>query len=279
MKLTFLGTAGCTGIPSMYCDCPVCKNARKVKGKEIRTRSGFILDEKVAIDFSADSYCNMTKHDVLFGKIKHLLITHSHEDHYYPQDLALRVTSIRKTSPEIEKVLNVYGNEKVISLFREVSFFSDRVLQTVNLVKIEKNQTFFMDDYKVTSFYVNHMPKEDSLIYLIERNGQSYLHLLDSPEPSQEIYDYLYNNNVRLDAVTADCTYCTMKEEFGGHMQLWQNVRVKNKLTELNVLKPSAKYFLTHFSDYNGIDTYETMKKAAEPYGLTVAYDGLKVEF
>ena len=279
MKLKFLGTAGCSGIPSMYCECPVCENARKVKGKEMRSRSGFVLDEKVAIDFSADSYMNMTRNDIRFGSIKHLLITHSHEDHFYPQDLVLRVTATRNPYPHIEKKLNIYGNSTVLKYFREVVFFKEKVLEAVNLIEIARDQVFYMDDYKVTTFYAKHMLTEDSLVFLIERNGQAYLHLLDSPEPPAEFYDYLKDHNVKLDAVTADCTYGTMDVEFGGHMQIKQNVRVKDKLTELGILKENAPYYLTHFSEYNGIDTHEILCAAAEKYGMTVAYDGMSVEF
>ena len=278
MKLTFLGTAGCTGIPSMYCQCPVCEKARKVKGKEMRTRTGFLLDDKVAIDFSPDSYCNYTKNGILFGNVKHLLISHSHEDHFYPQDLVYRVTATRAEYPDIEKKLNIYGNETVLRLFREVVFFREKVLETVNLIEIARDQTFFMDDYKVTTFYAKHMLTEDSLAFLIERKGKAYLHLVDSPEPPQEYYDYFLKNNVKLDAVTGDSTYGTMEVEFGGHM-IRQNLRVKNKLTDLGILKKNAPYYLTHFSEYNRKDTHESLCAFAEPLGFTVAYDGLTVEF
>lgn len=279
MKLKFLGTAGCSGIPSMYCQCPVCENARKVMGKEFRTRTGFVLDEKVAIDFSPDSYQNMTRNGINFGSIKHLLITHSHEDHYYPQDLVLRVTATRAPYPDIEKKLNLYGNSTVLRLFKEVVFFKEKVLETVNLIEIEKNQTFNMDDYKVTTFYAPHMLTEDSLVFLIERNNQAYLHLVDTGFPTDELFDYLKNNNIKLDAVTADCTYGTGEVEYGGHMQIWQNIRVKNRLIELGVLKENTPYYLTHFSEWNGIDTHESLCEVAKKYGLTVAYDGMTVEF
>ena len=279
MKLKFLGTAGCSGIPSMYCQCPVCENARKVKGKELRSRTGFVLDEKVAIDFSADSYINMTRNDVRFGGIKHLLVTHSHEDHFYPQDLVLRVTATRGPFPDIEEKLNIYGNSTVMKYFRDVPFFREKVLETVNLIEIARNQVFYMDDYKVTTFYAPHMETEDSMVFLIERNGQAYLHLLDTGYPLPELFDYLKDNNVKLDAVTADCTYGTMDVEFGGHMQILQNARVKNKFLELGVFKENAPYYLTHFSEYNRIDTHEILCEAAKKYDMIVAYDGMTVDF
>ena len=56
MKIKFLGTAAAEGIPALFCDCRVCQNARKVGGKEIKTRSQAIVDDKILIDFPADTY-------------------------------------------------------------------------------------------------------------------------------------------------------------------------------------------------------------------------------
>ena len=55
MKIKFLGTAAAEGIPALFCDCAVCQNARKVGGKEIKTRSQAIVDDKILIDFPADA--------------------------------------------------------------------------------------------------------------------------------------------------------------------------------------------------------------------------------
>ena len=35
MKIRYLGTGAAEGIPAVFCECSICKNARKVKGKEI----------------------------------------------------------------------------------------------------------------------------------------------------------------------------------------------------------------------------------------------------
>ena len=59
MKIKFLGTAAAEGIPALFCDCRVCQNARRVGGKEIKTRSQAIVDDKILIDFPADTYTNL----------------------------------------------------------------------------------------------------------------------------------------------------------------------------------------------------------------------------
>ncbi len=38
MKLTYLGTAAAEGWPAVFCNCPCCRQARVLGGKDIRTR-------------------------------------------------------------------------------------------------------------------------------------------------------------------------------------------------------------------------------------------------
>ena len=55
--------------------------------------------------------------------------------------------------------------------------------------------------------------------------------------------------------------------------------RVKNILLESGVLKPTAPYYLTHFSEFNMKDTHEILCEEAKKYDMIVAYDGMTVEF
>ena len=59
MKLKYLGTAAAEGIPGMFCNCRVCRNALEVRGKEIKTRSQALLDDKLLIDFPPDTYLHI----------------------------------------------------------------------------------------------------------------------------------------------------------------------------------------------------------------------------
>ena len=45
MKFHFLGTAAAEGIPALFCECAVCKEAREKGGRFIRTRSQALIDD------------------------------------------------------------------------------------------------------------------------------------------------------------------------------------------------------------------------------------------
>ena len=48
----FYGTGAAEGIPDPFCRCPVCENARKKGGKEIRHRTMFRVNEELCIEQS-----------------------------------------------------------------------------------------------------------------------------------------------------------------------------------------------------------------------------------
>ena len=89
MRIKYLGTAAAEGVPGIFCDCENCKRARKLGGKNIRTRSQAILDDTLLIDFPADTYMHFLRFNLPLTKIKSCIITHSHMDHLYPVEFEM----------------------------------------------------------------------------------------------------------------------------------------------------------------------------------------------
>ena len=83
MKLKYLGTAAAEGWPALFCKCESCERARKFGGKNIRTRSQSIIDNRLLIDFGPDTYLHVLQHHMPLEDIHHVLVTHSHIDHLY----------------------------------------------------------------------------------------------------------------------------------------------------------------------------------------------------
>ena len=65
MKLQYFGTAAAEGWPSLFCGCDACRRAREAGGRNIRTRSQAMIDDKLLIDFPADTYLHMTYYGCL----------------------------------------------------------------------------------------------------------------------------------------------------------------------------------------------------------------------
>ena len=274
MKIRFLGTGASEGVPALFCKCMVCENARKKKGRDIRSRIGFLVDESLMIDFSPDTYWQATANSLDLSAVKTLLITHTHSDHFYPEDLLARndCSSFVRTNYDLQ----IYGNESVVNRFESMNP-PQGVLDCTKMNRVENQTVLITNGYKITPLKAEHMTAEDCLNYLIQKDGKTYLHIVDSGYPLEETFAYLSKNKISVDAISIDCTFGSMLEEFYGHMNLWQNIKVKRRLDSLGVTDQNTKVVLTHFSHWNKED-YKTLQNRVDEYGFCVAYDGMTIE-
>ena len=90
MKIRYLGTAACEGVPAAFCKCEVCERSRKAGGRNIRTRSQAVIDDTLLLDLNADTYIHSLFYGLDLPSIHTCLITHDHEDHLYQDELLNR---------------------------------------------------------------------------------------------------------------------------------------------------------------------------------------------
>jgi phosphoribosyl 1,2-cyclic phosphate phosphodiesterase len=275
MKIKFLGTGGSEGIPALFCRCAVCESARKNKGKEIRSRASALIDGRLMIDFSPDTYYHATHMDVDLTAVSALFITHSHSDHFYPEDILMRTyyASFNRT----EEILNVYGGAAVMEGFSRVGYERMSLVQKNTLLHtVKPMETVEAAGITVTPFETVHMLQEKCFIYLLQKDGKNYLHITDSDIPKEETFAYLKDNKIRLDAVTMDCTYGIFENNFGGHMDIRKNKILMQRLKEIGATDEHTKFFATHISHVGG--DFDKMQEVAAENGIILAYDGMEVE-
>ena len=90
MKIQFLGTAAAEGIPAIWCECEVCQKAKQLKGKEIRRRCSYLIDDDTIVDFGPDSYWQSIDFNIDQTILKRVIFTHPHEDHMSPLEFVYR---------------------------------------------------------------------------------------------------------------------------------------------------------------------------------------------
>ena len=64
MKLTYLGTAASEGFPAVFCNCEFCQEARRLKGKNIRTRSQSLVNDDLLIDIPPDTFMHFLQNNI-----------------------------------------------------------------------------------------------------------------------------------------------------------------------------------------------------------------------
>ena len=105
------GSAAAEAWPALFCNCRCCQEAFARGGKEIRTRTTYHLGDTVHIDFGPDICTQMQRFGLPFDRLKHLLITHSHQDHWLPSELCYRRPGFSVVDEE--NILTVHGNARV----------------------------------------------------------------------------------------------------------------------------------------------------------------------
>ena len=243
MKITYLGTGGSEAIPSVFCQCKVCEAARKNKGKEIRARSGAVINDNLLIDVPPDIFYSAVRADISLTGIKDIIFTHSHDDHCDTFEL---VWGVRKgfDSRDDKYITHLYGNRAVES---RVNISKD--ITTLDFSYIEPFKTFKVSgDISITPLLADHEPNEDCYIYLIEQNGKRLLYGNDTglfPEATMK-----YLKGKYIDCISLDCIYVMMSSE-RNHMGFAANVKLKDMLIKQGTADDKTVFISQHLA-HNG---------------------------
>jgi len=278
MKIRYMGTAAAEGCPALFCQCALCQTARKQGGKDVRTRSQALIDDSLLVDFPPDTYQHfLSTPEFDLSSVRHVLITHSHADHFYPLDAALRCNDFAEG---IEGIMTLYGNDTVQTVWDrtlqgEYSIYKDlpkRVLFRLLAPFVETQ----VGDHLVTALPANHKRDENCYIYIIKRQNKRLLYANDTGiNFVPEVWDYL--KGLRFDAVSMDCT--AMDRRVGRyHMGLPDNVELKTLLLEMGCADENTVFIVTHFSHFGGL-THEELANRALSQGFETAYDGMTLMF
>lgn len=278
MRVRFLGTGAAEGVPAAFCNCDVCRRAREIGGREIRSRTQIVVDDVLGIDFPPDAYAHSLRFGVDLSSIGHLLVTHSHMDHFYAHDFILR--GYKYASDMGASFLHIYGNAEVKKVFAECTRreLREDVGGTIVISEIEPFRPFAAGEYLVTAFPAVHSKEERALLYLVEKGDRAYLHLHDTGKVEEEIFRYLKEQKKKLSLVALDCTLLDTNSSVSGrHMGLAENLAVMERLKKDGTADEKTKFVITHFS-HNSAPFTSRLRPLEEKYGVIAAYDGMTVE-
>lgn len=280
MKIKYLGTAAAERVPAIFCNCPICNSAREKKGKDIRTQTQTLLDDgDLLIDFPGDSYLHMLKYELNYNDIENLLVTHWHSDHFYGEDVSLRMEGYARN---LSKKLNVYGSLYVKGFFDRAFELEQRTdPASVEYHVLEPYKEYTIGHYTVFPVPAQHgLFQGDCFIYVIKdiASGKTLFYTHDTGLPKDEVLDAITQQGFVFDVVSLDCTSQSLKgSEAGPHMAFDQNLTLIEKMKQKNLVHEKTKYIANHFSHNGGLD-YEGMSALSESHGVLTAYDGMVVE-
>lgn len=275
MKITYLGTGAAEGIPALFCRCKYCNGVRERGGREIRSRSQIFIDGELSIDFPPDAFYHAAQGGADFSRLKYVLVTHSHMDHFYAHDFVLRGY---KYAHGLKEALEIYGNDEVTEVFSECTRreLREDVKDNISLHALSAFEEVCFGGYRVNTLRAKHS-SHDPLLYLIEKDGKRVLHLCDTGLLPEDDYEFLSRLGGRVDLITLDCTLLWERaDENSRHMGVAENKTVLERLQRAGVADENTKKVITHFS-HNSAPTVREVERAERELGAVAAYDGMEI--
>jgi phosphoribosyl 1,2-cyclic phosphate phosphodiesterase len=282
-KLRILGTAASEGLPALFCQCELCTEAKKRGGKDLRTRTSMMIGEWFKVDFPPDSNYHMLKYGLNYGKLRYLLISHCHSDHFAVQELE----NYRKLCAHLKDggPLRIYlSRTSRDCLFETLDFY--RTMEDMNpteLNVIEPYRRYEADELFFTPVAAYHDPGQECYNFYIEmKNGKNIFYGMDAKGYPEETLRFL--KKCRIDLCICDATH--FAAPCGVHMLYEDVVAFHGFLRSNGVLSRDAKFVVNHFS-HNGNNgqpggplqmLHENLEKAYGRLGFLVAYDGMEFE-
>ena len=275
MMFKYLGTAAAECWPALFCSCGNCTRAKKAGGRNIRSRSQAVINEDFVIDLPPDTYFHTVNYGLDLTKIRYIIFTHSHKDHFYMPDLHRTYPpyAYNENRENIQKI-NIYGNASINSHSGESESF-EGILDFHEIFAFEKIK---IGGYFVTPLPADHDYSQKCFIYIIEEGKSKMLYAHDTGYFLDETWDYLKNNinGKKFDFISLDATN-GITEERRGHMGTAAGIDVKNRLCEIGAASEKTVFCFNHFS-HNGNKIYDELVPIAKKAGFLVSYDGMEIE-
>ncbi|MEA4822727.1 MAG: MBL fold metallo-hydrolase [Clostridiaceae bacterium] len=274
MFFQYLGTAASEAWPALFCNCPQCKKALALGGRDIRTRSQAILDDHILFDFPCDTYQHKLSGSLDLSAVDLLLITHSHSDHLYPNDIALRTPPYSHdfTVP----VIHIASGVSALNRLSHHLEYDREALRNAELHTLRAYETVDLCGARILPIPAYHLPGEDAFCYSVETKGVRVLYLHDTGERIGAALEPL-RGEAPYDLISFDCCWCTKEASIeDGHMGLPNVVRLRGVLYSLGLCTTKTVCCVNHFS-HNIAAMHSDIEAAASPYGILTAYDGRKL--
>lgn len=276
MKLTFLGTAGPDQIPSPFCDCRTCTYARNNRGRDLRKRCSYVINDDLLVDMGADLYVACAMYDISLMNTQYILVTHGHHDHFYAENIKLRKLGFHNYDvlPELEFV----APPSVMTLL-DVGSVKDKEIG-LKRKPVQPFDTFSLGSYSVTALKATHMPQAgDAVNYLIDDGEKKILIASDTAIYEYDVWTYL--QDAQLDLLIIECAVGVNVDFKAGqtrHLSINGVETMVQKMKQINAITQTTKIYVTHFTHKHCLPHDEMNAIFKEIDDAQCAYDGLKLE-
>lgn len=221
MKILFLGT-GAADFPSEKC-------------KGFRRTSSALIDDRILIDPGPWALDAIEEYGIDVKKIKYVLVTHIHEDHF---------------------------NQATLDYLTQ---------NGARLIEIAPLENVVLDDYTILGLPANHTVPCTHFIF--EHEGKRLFYGLDGAWLNFEEIDAIWKKGVDLAVFDGTIGFIEGDWRVFEHNSLNMVIEMKKSIKDA-----ISHYVVSHLA-YTLHPAHEIVEAEMKKHGITVAYDGLIIEF
>lgn len=166
--------------------------------------ASYLIDDDIVVDMPNGACRSLRQNDIDPNKIKHVLITHFHGDHYFDVPFLLLGKTISKEKSD--KKVNIYcdggGSKKISKLTRLAFPHSIKICTELKIKNIIKTK-FKINDYIIQKILVDHYLMKPAFGYIISSKNKKVgftgdTVLCDNVETMASMCDYLICDTTRI---------------------------------------------------------------------------------
>lgn len=270
MDITFLGSAAAEGIPFPYCDCETCAHARKHKGKNIRKRCAYMINNDFLIDVGPDLFTACAEHDVDLLNVRYMAVTHSHLDHLLVQNLKLRSDHFHNGT-KLPKLTFVGGPSTMTMLNQSGSKDSDMGIERVPILPYETSD---LGSYHLKSIRATHFPAlGDAMNFIIDDGESKIMIASDTGLYQDDVWEHL--RNLQLDTLIIEMTKGIFDSNHV-HLNIEDAESTIKSMKEIDAITEKTAIYATHFG-HQHCPPHDELHSILHEKGIECVYDGLRV--
>jgi adenosylcobinamide kinase/adenosylcobinamide-phosphate guanylyltransferase len=261
MQVRLLGTGSADGWPNPFCGCASCQTQRAHAVGRVSTSA--LVDGVLLLDLGPDTARQAQRAGLRLDRVRHVLVTHAHPDHWAPATLLWRQWA-RTGSP-----LTLAGPAPVVAEAAQWLGPSP----TVRVQALQPGDTLVLDGYRVRALAADH-EVECLLFDVTAPDGARLLYATDTgPLPAATVEAL---RGAGLDLLLLEQTFGDLTTHGTGHHDLPTFARTLADLRASGALTKSSRVVAVHLGHHNPPEPDLRARLAA--MGAQPGHDGQVLE-
>lgn len=274
-ELLICGSGASEAIPAVFCDCALCRQAWKNGGKDIRSRTAYMLGDEIRIDYGPDAMLHRWRFHLHYENLRHLFISHAHKDHFSPLEMNYHYHD--ELGPAILKdlTLTLHGTRPVMDKFHEnlVKDFSRMRMILDELDPVRDHRTL-ENGIQVTSLAANHdCPGAVNYIFTMP-DGFTFFIGTDSGVFREETWAIF--REFHFDLMVLDGTAGKLNI-VGSHHTAKQVAEAVRRFRDEKIIDSGTRLVTNHFAHCGGM-LHADLEAFYRPLGMEPGYDGMVIK-